>query len=445
MESKSNGFRSGYMLLVAQLACSGTGFAGGLAVYEQSASGAARGLAGAAAIADDASTVFYNPAGMTRLPKNEIVVALGSNFPRATFENASGFDPAGGPLGGTPSLPHRTLYVPSAFAVWAVSQDLRIGAGVNAPFGQDVKYNEGWIGRYFVTNAELKTVNLSATLAWRVAPALSVGGGLDYQTADVSRRSAIDFGSACFGVLGPAACAGLGLLPQAQDGSVNLDASSSGVGYNLGILLEPREGLRLGAAYRSRIAHDFSGTAAFSVPAAATLLTAGGTFRSTGVSTRITLPEIVSLGVAADLSPEFTLLAGLIWSRSSRLDNLVIRFDNPAQPTVIEPQNWKNTYRASMGFDYRLSAALIAHGGAAFDQSPIPAQFRYPYLPDSDRLSLNTGLTWKPGGTVSFTVSYTYSHARDAPIAQISPAAGALTGTFKRDFNVLGLQAGFRF
>ena len=438
-------FAPGYLLLALQITCPSPGLAAGLAVYEQSASGAARGLAGAAAVADDASTVFYNPAGMTRLRKGEIVVALGSNFPSTTFADARGTTLAGTSLIGTTVVPDHTLYVPSVFGVWAPSENLRVGMGVNAPFGQSAKYNEGWIGRYFVLDTQLKTVNFSGNLAWRVTPALSIGGGIDYQTADTSRRSAIDFGSACLAALGPAACAGAGLLPQTQDGSINLDANSNGVGYNLGVLFEAHKDIRLGLSYRSRIAHDFSGTAAFAVPPAATFLTAGGMFRSTAASTTITLPESVSLGITAEVSPQLTLLGGLIWSRWSRFNTLIISFSNPAQPAVIEPQHWKNTYRASAGFDYRFGTTLTAHGGIAYDQSPIPAEFRYPYLPEADLLTFNAGLTWKPMESVSLTVSFSHGEYRDAPILQTSPVSGVLAGTFKRDFNTLGLQAGFRF
>lgn len=423
-----------------------TTLAGGLAVPEQSASAAARGLAGAAAVADDASTVFYNPAGMTRLSKNEVLVALGTNFPRTTFENASGLDVSGGTLGGISTVPDRTLYVPSVYMVWALSRNTRVGLGLNSPFGQDVRYDEGWIGRYFVTSTHLRTLNLSGTVAWRISPAVSIGGGIDYQSAEVRRRAAIDFGSVCFGVLGPGACSGLGLLPQAQDGHIELNAKSEKLGYNLGLFLEPKDGLRMGVAYRSKFRHNFSGTADFAVPPAAAFLTLGGAFRPTAGSSKITLPESVSVGVAADLSPRFTILAGLIWSRSSRFSQLVIRFDNPSQATLVEAQNWKDTYRASIGFDYHFKAEkLLMHAGLAFDESPIPAQFRYPYLPDADRISLNTGLTWRPTPEISLTMSYAYARYMDAPVSQALVGVGTLSGVFKREFNSLGLQAGFRF
>lgn len=42
--------------------------AAGFQLLEQNASGLGNAYAGSAAIADNASTIFYNPAGMTNLP-----------------------------------------------------------------------------------------------------------------------------------------------------------------------------------------------------------------------------------------------------------------------------------------------------------------------------------------------------------------------------------------
>ena len=47
----------------------------GFALIEQGASGQGVAYAGAAAVGEDASTIFFNPAAMTRLSGQQIVVA----------------------------------------------------------------------------------------------------------------------------------------------------------------------------------------------------------------------------------------------------------------------------------------------------------------------------------------------------------------------------------
>jgi len=50
-------------------------FAGGFALIEQGGSGMGNAYAGASAVSTDASTVWFNPAGMLELSKPEMVVA----------------------------------------------------------------------------------------------------------------------------------------------------------------------------------------------------------------------------------------------------------------------------------------------------------------------------------------------------------------------------------
>ena len=79
--------------------------AAGFALIEQSASGMGNAFAGAAATAEDASTVFYNPAGMSRLEGTQITVGghlidLSAKFSNSGSTNAwrqgYGTSPTGG-------------------------------------------------------------------------------------------------------------------------------------------------------------------------------------------------------------------------------------------------------------------------------------------------------------------------------------------------------------
>ena len=64
----------------------------GYAIVEQSVKRLGTAYAGGTAAADDASTVFYNPAGLTRLPGSQLVAGLHLVFPSARFENQGSAD-----------------------------------------------------------------------------------------------------------------------------------------------------------------------------------------------------------------------------------------------------------------------------------------------------------------------------------------------------------------
>src|SRR5258706_14374759 len=79
---------------------SGAG-AGGLGIGTQSGSGTGNAFAGGAASAEDASTVWYNPAGMTALPgKTNYAVSLHALKPSFKFENSGSTLAAGTGEGG---------------------------------------------------------------------------------------------------------------------------------------------------------------------------------------------------------------------------------------------------------------------------------------------------------------------------------------------------------
>ncbi len=127
----------------------------------------------AAASAEDASTVFFNPAGMSRLSGNQVVVAAHAITPSAKFTDSSGVA-SGGDAGGT-------AIVPNAYFTMEAKPGLKFGLGVNAPFGLQTEYDSNWAGRNQAIKSKIETINVNPSVAYQVNDALSVGGGVDYQ------------------------------------------------------------------------------------------------------------------------------------------------------------------------------------------------------------------------------------------------------------------------
>ena len=73
--------------------------AAGFAIIEQSGSGMGNAYAGAAAVAEDAGTIFFNPAGMTYIEGTQIVGAIHIIKPKADFDNQGSVNAAPRPLG----------------------------------------------------------------------------------------------------------------------------------------------------------------------------------------------------------------------------------------------------------------------------------------------------------------------------------------------------------
>ena len=230
--------------LSSAIVSSGIAFASGFALIEQGVSGLGNAYAGGAAVAQDGSTIFYNPAGMTRLP-SQFIAAANVIVPNFTFKN-EGSTQLLQPLTGVPLLGGNggdagvTKAVPNLYYVQKINDQIFFGLGINSPFGLTTEYDQGWAGRYYAVKSELLTININPSIAYRFNEQFSFGAGLNISYIKADLSSAIDFGTIGFGAPG--------LTPQGNDGFVELKGDSWGVGWNVGLLYEFTKSTRIGIA-----------------------------------------------------------------------------------------------------------------------------------------------------------------------------------------------------
>ena len=421
--------------------------ASGYAVGHESPSGAGVANAGGAAAAQDASTVWANPAGMTRLG-SEVVAGLHVIVPHIDYDDRGSTLFNGAPVpGGEGGNGGYGVPIPNLYGVWSVSPALKLGLGLNAPYGLVTDYEPDFVGRYSEVTTNLKVVNLNPSAALALGGGWSIGGGLDLGYADAKLLQAIDFGAVCAQALGPAACAGgFGLVPGASDGDGKVEGHDFAVGFNLGALYEPSPGTRFGAQYRSALDYELDLDASFNVAAnARAFLTAAGlpaAFTDGGAQTELTVPETASLSAYHELDARWAVMADVTWTRWSRFDELRIEFDDAQTPTNLLITDWHDVFRYSGGVAYRWSDALTLRGGLAFDESPIPTRNRGPGIPDSDRWVAAAGFGWRIGERATLDAAWQHLFFRDGPTARIGATGSTLTGEFQNDVDVftIGLR-----
>jgi long-chain fatty acid transport protein len=155
--------------------------AAGFALIEQSGSGMGNAYAGGSAIAEDASTIFFNPAGMTYIQGTQAVGAIHFIKPNAEFNNQGsvaadfpGPSPAK-PLGSEGPNAGDLALVPNAYFKTDLNENIKLGLGINAPFGLKTEYDKEWLGRFQADMSELKTINFNPAIAFKVNDQLSLG------------------------------------------------------------------------------------------------------------------------------------------------------------------------------------------------------------------------------------------------------------------------------
>ncbi|MHB1142032.1 MAG: OmpP1/FadL family transporter [Sulfuricaulis sp.] len=435
--------------------------AAAFALIEQGVKGLGNAYAGGAASAEDASTVFFNPAGMTRLSGRQAIAAGHLIRPSSKFSDGGSHISntlGGAPLtGGDGGDAGELAVVPNLYYVQEFANGYRFGLGINAPFGLATDYDDDWKGRYQAIRSEIITININPALAFKAGDRLSLGGGINLQYIDAELTSAVDYTVACFSALGAGTCSanGLGvgtLQSSATSGMSSNTADDLSWGYNLGLLYEFSPDTRVGLAYRSKISHKLEGTGDFTIPTAAS--TAGGAvgptlsavFADSNIFARITLPEMISASFYHQLDSKWAVMGDVTHTRWSRLPELRIDFENSLKSDGVEALNWENTWRYSVGATYFQDDRWTWRGGIAFDETPIPnPESRTARLPDNDRKWLAVGGSYH--GSKGMTVDFGYAHLfiSDPQINRTGALGDVLIGTYSNTVDILSAQLNWNY
>ena len=383
--------------------CAGFTHAAGFALIEQNASGLGNAYAGQAAVAADASTIFFNPAGMTLLPDHQLVLAGHFINPHAEFTGSSTI--GGGDGGDAGDL----AFVPNAYIAYRVSPDVHLGLGINAPFGLKTEYDSTWAGRTQAIKSELKTINLNPAVAWKASESLSLGAGVSIQYIEATLTNA--------------SAAGL----------VTVNGDDYSWGFNLGALWQASETTRIGLAYRSEVEHTLEGSVEFSgVPALNGPVTADAT-----------LPDSVSLSLYQKLGSRWDLLADVSWTGWSDFDELRILRTSGALVGVT-PENWDDNYRYSIGVNYHLDDKLTLRGGVAYDETPVSDTYRTARIPDESRTWVAFGAQYRLSAQSLLDVGYAHLFVQDANISKTESGV-TLAGTYEGSVDILSAQLTLNF
>jgi long-chain fatty acid transport protein len=151
--------------------------AGGILFYEIATPDVGLASAGYAARADDASTLFKNPAGMNRLDGFQFQAGAQALYGSLYFSP----DTATSPRLGSGNGGNAVGWVPiaSLFVTLPLAPKWRVGLGTLTYFGTAVDYGKEWVGRYFVQKSTLIGVTLMPAASFQATDWLSIGAGLN--------------------------------------------------------------------------------------------------------------------------------------------------------------------------------------------------------------------------------------------------------------------------
>ena len=399
----------------AMLAMSGTAAASGFALIEQSGSGLGNAYAGGAASAEDASTIFFNPAGMANIKGRQLVVAAHAIKPSAKFSNNGSSAALGTDNGGDAGS---LALVPNFYYVADINPQWKYGVGMNSPFGLKTEYSSTWIGRNLAIKSDIQTLNINPSVSYKMNDRVSLGVGINaqYAKAELTKSG---------GALG----------------EVKVTGNDWAYGGNIGVLVQANNDIRVGVAYRSSIKHTLKGDVTFS---------AASVYNGTG-SADLEVPGSFSISFVDVINPQWEVMGDVTWTKWSSFKNLDVTRTGgatfPSEPTPLShtAENWSDTYRYSLGATHRYNDVWKARIGLAFDQAPVSDQDRTPRIPDNDRTWLALGGQYKVSAVGMLDFGYAHLFVKDSTLNQPVLPGVDVVGNYKSEVDILSVQYTYSF
>lgn len=427
--TRSKALTSALGLMVA-LGAVGEAKASGFQLREQSSEALGNAFAGSTAKAYNLSTIYYNPAGMTRLEGDQIAGSTTWIAPVSKFSgtNTVGATRTVGSQGGDAI---KDAAVGAVYAMWDYRPDLKFGMAVTAPFGMRSEYEDNWVGRYHALHSDVTDINFSPSVAYRINENLSIGGAIQVAYTKARLSQAINL-TALTG----------GALP--GDGRGTVEGDDVGFGGDIGLLYEFSPTSRLGLNYRSQVDHTLEGSAKFEATTAQKAAL-GVNLRDTEASADLVTPDMVAVGFYHEVSPQWALMSDVQWTRWSTFKELRIKYDSGRADSITR-ENWHDTWFFSLGTTYTMDDHNKFHFGVAYDQAPMKDEDRTARIPDSDRYWLSAGYTYTLNPKVQGNIGYTHIFADSATLDEASVlGSGRLTGSYDSSVDIISASIVLKF
>ncbi|MEO7066194.1 MAG: outer membrane protein transport protein [Rhodanobacter sp.] len=457
---------------------------------ENSAQGLGRAYAGSVTAGNDVSVVANNPAAMSELDGTYLQADITAINFSAKFSGTS-HDVLGRPnTGGNGGDAGTTLPVPALAFSTKINDRVNVGVAFDVPFGFQTEFDKNWMGRYDAVNTKLQSLATTLSASYKINDQFSVGASAIAERTNVNLTNAINFNAVGLKVQqgigaqtaagvaqiqaaaqagqitpaqagamiqaavaqGQAAAGGVAALtPPGGDGYAQVKGTNWAWGWQVGTFWKPTAKDRVALDYRSRISHNFDGTANFTTTAGYDMLLANPAlagsippFEHTTGKARLTNPATAALSYWHQ-EDKFGLGMDVAWTQWSVMRQLSVHYAN-AQPTTVLPFNWRDTYYVSVGGDYYLTNKLTLRAGVSIDQAPMTAVNRDPRVPDAARRMVTFGVGYKASDHFQIDAAYGHIFVSHSGVNGATSATGdVLAGSFDAYGNLLSMSAQYKF
>src|SRR5262245_52208165 len=409
-----------YVTLVASSAR-----AAGLYLYELGTPDLGTAHAGGVALAQDASTVVRNPAGMTRLDRSQMTSSIYTALSSSQFDRGPGTTLSGGNgfNAGVPAPSFSSAGVPfpggSFFYVYSLSPDLKLGVGAFSAYGGSMNYGKPWAGRSTEQSVELLSGTLNPGFAYRVNEWLSVGAGFSVNYALLSETVAVN-----------------NLAERLPDGRLKFKADDWGFGGNAGVLVEPNSRMRFGIAYRSPVDMSYSDNIRFTNigPGLRRALEHVGVV---GGETTLdsTNPQTVMASWYYALTNNSALMGNFGWQNWAQYSDMGFSVSSETTERNIQAnEHCHDTWHQAIGVQSRFARKWVLSMGFAHDSAPVSKFHRTPTAAFDENFRFGVGLQYDWSERMTVGAAYEFLSLGSAEINKLQRPGGTLQGDYSSNY-----------
>ncbi|MGQ4531351.1 outer membrane protein transport protein [Vibrio cholerae] len=408
--------------------------AAGFQLAEYSATGLGRAYAGEAAMADNASAQWRNPAMLTYLEGIQISAGAIYVNPNVDVEGTVNHAQLGKTHASSNDFAHDAV-IPNFYLSHQLNEQMALGFALGTNYGMETDLGTEFAASHFGNQASVISKEANLNIAYQILPQLSIGGGVRYV-----------MGEGHFGATAPAknlirhpVTNNVMTLPKGTTLKY-MEGEDNSWGWQVGSAWQINQDHRVGFAYKSEVVMDFEGHAEG---------VSYGSYKPGMMS--VTLPATAELASFHQLNDQWAIHASINWTDWSSFKELTAVF--PEKSDLIKSENWEDNYRFALGTTYQYDAKLALRAGVAYDTSAVDDKNRTATIPETDRTWVSVGGSYVATPQLTLDAGFTYIFAKDATINEPRDASdqtaaaigGAFTGNVSGNVWLIGVQANYRF
>ncbi|OOF17294.1 aromatic hydrocarbon degradation protein [Salinivibrio sp. MA427] len=423
-----------------------TAHSAGFQLAETSATGLGRAFAGEAAMADNASAQFRNPALLSYLTDTQ--VSAGGIYVNPNVD-IDGQNSSTGPTS-TDDVAHDAV-IPNFYFSHQLDDRLTAGIALATNFGMETDLGNDFTGTQFGNEAAVTTFEINPNLAWKATDQLRIGAGIRYVLGEGS------IGAKSSRNVNLPISKNTTLLVPEQTTLKYMEGDDRAWGWQLGAVYDINDKHRVGFNYRSEVNLTLDGHAeglTYNINPNGSGSPLSNTHYAGSMD--LTLPATAELSSLHQLTEQWAIHTSLNWTEWSSFDKLEADIPSlSSDPKMVKVENWEDNYRFAIGTTYQWDQQLTLRSGIAYDTSAVSDQNRTLTIPETDRTWLSVGAGYEMTPQLTLDAAFTYVFAKDASVKE--PRDGITSDKGGSDFGgdfegettgnvwLVGVQASYRF